>query len=722
MTGAMRPSRRGRPILGAIGGAIWGAGAAVLIQQFGLWPLDRDLAFGAPVGAALVSALWGRLGGRRVVTGAAMMIVALGPAIPIALQSATCDVQLTTTSDSQSLANTAPASPFVVDPAVDQAVTVEIPADSGGTTGEVWVEFAGISLLQWPGTVNGALSESIDLANNGRIDFTRLPGVYHIGGTIDGVCSGEGYVRITGNPLAGPVGLGASGAVVLGLALTLLAGRPARIVMPPTARSGALRPGGEPLRLIDATIHSPGLSGNAAVLPGANYVLRDVAGWTDEVREVLDLHSMETRHVIELTETAEHPKVGDQNKVTTHLGEPAVAVDLPHPGPGNAQVVLSTDEGGVAMWHFARTAGGAIDVDGATQRFLIPRFVAPSDEPRRMPELFRSFGSKVLTRLVFPVTDPVFGHLGKRFASRWEAARRPNRFRSFTPDDFDQPEAAEPDWNRLAGGKALLLVHGTFSRAHTGFGGFSRDFVADLDRLYDGRVFAFDHFTLSVDPLENVQWFFANLPKHISLDVDIVCHSRGGLVSRVLAEKQGEVESAGRSVRVDKIVFAGTPNAGTILTEPAYIGDFIDSYTNMMNFASGVRAVDAFEALVAVVKQIAVGAVGGLPGLQAMRPTGLFLQWLNAPATDRRRYFAVAGNFEPAEPGWRHHAADRLMDRIFVEPNDLVVPTTGTFGDNGSSHFPITDRLVLDETHGVNHSGYFADKEVRDRLIDWLTG
>ena len=50
------------------------------------------------------------------------------------------------------------------------------------------------------------------------------------------------------------------------------------------------------------------------------------------------------------------------------------------------------------------------------------------------------------------------------------------------------------------------MVHGMFSLENTGFGALPKAFVAELHRRYQGRVFAFDHFTLSEDPRENVDW------------------------------------------------------------------------------------------------------------------------------------------------------------------------------------------------------------------------
>ena len=323
--------------------------------------------------------------------------------------------------------------------------------------------------------------------------------------------------------------------------------------------------------------------------------------------------------------------------------------------------------------------------------------------------------------IVFPILDPVFGEVGEWFAREWEASRRPYRFRTFTSLDHEQSDAGEPDWDHLASGKSLLLVHGTFSQAHTGFGSFSPQFVDELHEIYNGRVFAFDHPTLSDDPRQNATWFVQHLPEGIELVVDIICHSRGGLVSRVLAEKQTELPTGNRRIDVDKIIFVASPNAGTILADLAHIGDFVDSYTNILNFTPNNLVTEVLQVLITAAKHMTVGALERLDGLQAMRPNGPFLRWLNSPATNPGHYFSVAGNYEPQERAWRQYVANRLMDRIFKAPNDLVVPTVSTYGANGSNHFPIATRLDFSEIDGVHHTEYFGNNVTRRSILEWLS-
>ena len=131
---------------------------------------------------------------------------------------------------------------------------------------------------------------------------------------------------------------------------------------------------------------------------------------------------------------------------------------------------------------------------------------------------------------------------------------------------------------------------------------------------------------------------------------------------------------------------------------------------------------ETIEAVITVVKMIAVGVWKGLDGIGSMVPDGPFLKRLNATtAPFNADYRALASNFKPTEPGLGHWAQDRLMDMVFKQENDLVVPTAGVWDENGSPGFPIADREVLPESAGVSHSAFFANDRSRERILGWLT-
>jgi caspase domain-containing protein len=490
-------------------------------------------------------------------------------------------------------------------------------------------------------------------------------------------------------------------------------------------QSVALDPGGAPLALGQTTLSTPGLTGRAVSHAGRSGRAEAEELTRPELTRALDEAGVAVEQTVEI-ENAE------DRGVRAAGTEPSITVVTPDPGPGQGQMVLTTDELGVVSWHFAPVpemtpAGGGRGGEVATRTYRIP--AAVPREPLGGPatrSLVGAVGRKFLKVLVFPLLEPGIGVISETFAQHWEERHRPYRLRSFGPDDFRRADAAGIDgegWARLGSGRALLMVHGTFSRAHSAFGAFPREFVEELYRWYGGRMFALDHFTLSHNPRQNVDWFLRQIPDGTSLDLDIICHSRGGLVSRVLSEKQGELGLTSRSVRVNRVVFVGAPNAGTILADSDHVGDFLDSYTNLLNFIPDAGVSDVLAGIITVAKQLAVGAVKGLSGLQSMRPGGEFGTWLNTgPRSGEARYFALASDFTPVERGLKELAADRLMDKIFKKANDLVVPTEGVFSENGSGFFPIEQRFVFEGPQSVAHTAYFGSPGTRTKIAEWLVG
>ena len=90
------------------------------------------------------------------------------------------------------------------------------------------------------------------------------------------------------------------------------------------------------------------------------------------------------------------------------------------------------------------------------------------------------------------------------------------------------------DWDKLTGGPALLFVHGIFSSADDTFHGLPNGTIDALLTHYSHRVFCFDHPTVTVSPEDNIRWLL-NKVGDAPLSLDVIAHSRGGLVSRILA-------------------------------------------------------------------------------------------------------------------------------------------------------------------------------------------
>ena len=124
------------------------------------------------------------------------------------------------------------------------------------------------------------------------------------------------------------------------------------------------------------------------------------------------------------------------------------------------------------------------------------------------------------------------------------------------------------------------------------------------------------------------------------LVIDVITHSRGGLVTRSLVRRPADLDWPGR---VDRIIFVAATNGGTHLADPDRWHDLIDLYTNLASVGAGALAAIPGGAPVAavvggVVKGIGafvkylvsyVGEDNGVPGLAAMMPSGPFVTEIN---------------------------------------------------------------------------------------------
>jgi len=409
-------------------------------------------------------------------------------------------------------------------------------------------------------------------------------------------------------------------------------------------------------------------------------------------------------------------------------GAPTVELQVPDPGEGFAQVAMTRDASGMISWHFAPPLDDAPATrDGSvpairTRTFIFETTPTAVDGERGLAS---AIAQKLINVYAFPVGKAVIGHLAAKYGERLELERTPYRVRQFSPDDYTVDTAPSIDaaaWTQLSGGRALLMIHGTNSRTHTAFGGLPRSFVEAMHAQYEGRVFAFDHPTLTHTPRQNIETLLEAMPDGTSLDVDIICHSRGGLVSRVLSEKQDVLTLGSRSVSVGRVVFVGAPNAGTRLADEACIGEYLDTVTNLLNVIPTNGVTDALGFVLTGVKLVATGLWTGLKGLHSMQPDGEFGTWLNSGERARdTQYFALASNFSPTQASLMQLATDKLMDKVFKGAhNDLVVPTDGVYAANGSGYFPIADEVVFGAGDGVAHTGFFQYPKTTGLIATWL--
>ena len=482
-----------------------------------------------------------------------------------------------------------------------------------------------------------------------------------------------------------------------------------------------LRPEGIPVTVGEVVITTPGLTGQVEVHAPGTPGMRGEEQATEDFRQALDDAGMAEQLSVVVSR---HQEITPGEGTRGSGGGDDIVVNVPAPGEGNGQVLLYAAEDGSLSWHLADDVPPttAPDRGGERRTYRIPRAVVPVDErePAETRGILGAIGKKVLKVLVFPLLDPILGKVGDHFAKRWEAKNRLNRVRWMTVDGYRSSMAdpfADADWARLGEGRALVLVHGTFSTAHGAFGSLPRATMTALHHAYGGRVVALDHHSVSVTPKENAELLAGLVPDGATLEVDLVTHSRGGLVGREIAGMSG----AG-AVTVAGLVMVASPNAGTVLADREHLSDLLDRITDLAQFVPDNGVTETIGLVLAVLKQLAVGAVGGLDGIMAMNPSEDYLETLNARPAPDAVLRAVAADYEPPRGApLARVARDGATDLVFkAVDNDLVVPTGGCWDVEDAAGFPIDERLVLDQSRSVDHNSFFRQPEVSERLLEWL--
>jgi pimeloyl-ACP methyl ester carboxylesterase len=489
----------------------------------------------------------------------------------------------------------------------------------------------------------------------------------------------------------------------------------------------SLRSDGVLLELVQGvSISTLGLEGEAVVHDEVA-TTRALAFTAPLFEEALSEHAFETLRTIEISDTRESFDMRGGQR-TPKYDEDAMVLELSTPNANYRQVVLLQDEAGVITWNFAErpeALPSGLVRGGVAQTFVLRRYVPATPEPGARRGLVAAIGTKVIKVLAFPIHE-IAGEVATAFAQKWETSNRPYGLRAVNVQSYGvERGGTAPDatmWAEFDGKPVLLLVHGTFSTSPSTYGMLPAVLFEALWTAYEGRVLAFDHPTMTQTPRQNAEWLLQQVPQEGDFIFDVLTHSRGGLVARTIAEKAADLTPR-RNLSIRTLVLTAVPDNGTALSDGQYMGDFIDTYTNLLNFFPDSVPFDVFNCILVAVKEIAVGALEHLSGLQSMIPKGNFQRWLNEGPKGRSRYYAIGSAFSPSEPGLVEWAKKRLMDTIFKECNDMVVPTEGVYRKNGSGFFPIVsdDRLIFGEHDGVWHCNYFAQPRVHAKLKSWLT-
>lgn len=300
-------------------------------------------------------------------------------------------------------------------------------------------------------------------------------------------------------------------------------------------------------------------------------------------------------------------------------------------------------------------------------------------------------------------------------------------------------------------GRILLLVHGTFSHSDSFVNQWQdaegKKFIAKLFPRYQ-QVITYDHRTVGLDPLLNAHELHKTLRQATEAQIDIICHSRGGLVTRAWLEGLD-----GGDPQKRRAVFVGSTLAGTSLASPHRLRSCISclsSYAGALAKGSKLASLAVpFFATAATLFQI-VSSVTGLAGktpaldlaialipgvaAQSRVDSNHLLRSLRQAALDPRgRYFFVTSDFQPAGPTWKFWeyfrlsqlafgGAKALVDPIFAGANDLVVDTTSMtdLGEGTTLKVPVSQICDFGANGEVHHINYFEQTKTQQFILKSL--
>ncbi|MBU0480785.1 MAG: hypothetical protein KKG47_06770 [Proteobacteria bacterium] len=414
---------------------------------------------------------------------------------------------------------------------------------------------------------------------------------------------------------------------------------------------------------------------------------------------------------------------------------PVVQVDVP--SPNDMLLVAMKIDRGIVQFHLPESTdqprGAHTLLESARtgySRFIIPishgeyggnfqgKMAITLFDP--LKTVVRFFKVRIVDELLqAPITT-----LTNYIANKIESHVKDEQFRSLADPDF--PVLTPDDLATMSGEKTVLFIHGILSSIEGAFHALGKGGNSVLQQLsdkYNGRLIGWDHWTVSKTMTKNAIDLLNALPD--DMDVHIVCHSRGGAVTRAILEDPALKNLREKKLRtVNEVIFVAGANQGSPLANPDRLVDLINVFNGLYSLVGNGSGV-SIKVIVGVLKVLLHG-VFNIPSLRDLTPGSKFYQRLNGPyCTPAQEYCYVRANFDEKGISVRS-TLDTLADSYIQEPNDLVVPFKGamTFDPYLSGKVPVNRGMDYGDSNTgqstVLHTNYFEQAEVRDLLLNKL--
>lgn len=261
---------KAKPFTGAILGIVLGLAVAVILQQQGVWPLDRLTVFFLPAILGFLVLLLLSMGKEASV---ATFIIALIILVPMAVWGALglgnlneqgkleggCMVQATSTvPDSTTVTDTSKQDPFKIDPEGGLKWAATSPVVFDDYDWKIWVEVGGVPVTieskdnqdnDGGSQINGGdVANITEYAKSKGIPMDQLRGVFKVGGDASKMtCEGYGFVTLLADPfetLASQIALAVVIIILIFIIVLMILGRGGKAAAAGAAAAGGAAAGG----------------------------------------------------------------------------------------------------------------------------------------------------------------------------------------------------------------------------------------------------------------------------------------------------------------------------------------------------------------------------------------------------------------------------------------------------------------------------------------------
>lgn len=339
---------------------------------------------------------------------------------------------------------------------------------------------------------------------------------------------------------------------------------------------------------------------------------------------------------------------------------------------------------------------------------------------------FKEGARKVVTLFVFKKVEQLVGNALLAAITLVDQKIKPQEVLQLVTGDLFLPPVSQADRDNMSGKNVLLLVHGIISSTKGAFDDLIRaNHFSRLSNKYEGRIVAYDHWTLSKSTFENAEQLAAQLPSNTTLD--IICHSRGaGVVRALLENPQYQTLLKDKGISVGQVIFVAGACEGSPLAKRETVDRLFKIYAAASHLVGGAAKLPG-DFFIALIKLLLRG-LQELPGTDSVDPDGKIVKALaKSTSTLAQHYGYIRANSDFTG------AAINLIDEITIDKvvfsglaNDVIVPFAGAGPNNSylTGQVEKTELLTLGAAASTQsdvwHITFFKDTRVREKICEVL--